>query len=52
MNYTENFDGIKLDVQAVDITISDTVQQEIRGYAGAPALPYFRNQLGRCLSGR
>lgn len=30
MNYTENFEGIKLDVQAVDITISDTVQQEIR----------------------
>ena len=30
MNYTENFNGIKLDVQAVDITISDNVQQEIR----------------------
>jgi putative sigma-54 modulation protein len=30
MNYTENFDGIKLDVQAVDITISDSLQQEIR----------------------
>jgi putative sigma-54 modulation protein len=30
MNYTENFDGIKLDVQAVDITINDDVQQEIR----------------------
>ena len=30
MNYTENFEGIKLDVQAVDITIGDTVQQEIR----------------------
>lgn len=30
MNYTENFEGIKLDVQAVDITISDEVQQEIR----------------------
>ena len=30
MNYTENFDGIKLDVQAVDITISDDVQKEIR----------------------
>ena len=30
MNYTENFEGIKLDVQAVDITIADKVQQEIR----------------------
>lgn len=30
MNYTENFDGIKLDVQAVDITISDALQQSIR----------------------
>ena len=30
MNYTENFEGIKLDVQAVDITISDDIQQEIR----------------------
>lgn len=30
MNYTENFEGIKIDVQAVDITISETVQQEVR----------------------
>ncbi|HRK53398.1 MAG TPA: ribosome-associated translation inhibitor RaiA [Cyclobacteriaceae bacterium] len=30
MNYTENFEGIKLDVQAVDITISDNLQQSIR----------------------
>jgi ribosomal subunit interface protein len=30
MNYTENFEGIKMDVQAVDITISKTVQQRIR----------------------
>ena len=30
MNYTENFDGIKIDVQAVDINISDDVQQRIR----------------------
>ena len=30
MNYTENFEGIKIDVQAVDITISDDIQQEIR----------------------
>ena len=30
MNYTENFEGIKLDVQAVDIEIGDDVQEEIR----------------------
>ncbi len=30
MNYTENFEGIKLDVQAVDITITNDIQQEIR----------------------
>ena len=30
MNYTENFEGIKIDVQAVDITISDGIQQRIR----------------------
>ena len=30
MNYTENFEGIKLDVQAVDIDISNDIQQEIR----------------------
>ena len=30
MNYTENFEGIKLDVQAVDISISDDLQQNIR----------------------
>ena len=30
MNYTENFEGIKIDVQAVDISISDDVQQFIR----------------------
>jgi ribosomal subunit interface protein len=30
MNYTENFEGIKLDVQAVDITVSDEVQQAVR----------------------
>lgn len=30
MNYTENFEGIKVDVQAVDITISDDIQQNIR----------------------
>ena len=30
MNYTENFQGIKIDVQAVDITIGDELQQRIR----------------------
>ncbi len=30
MNYTENFQGIKIDVQAVDITIPDDVQQALR----------------------
>ena len=30
MNYTESFEGIKLDVQAVDMTISDGLQQSIR----------------------
>lgn len=30
MNYTESYKGIKLDVQAVDITISDDLQQSIR----------------------
>ena len=30
MNYTENFEGIKIDVQEVDISISDKVQQGIR----------------------
>jgi putative sigma-54 modulation protein len=30
MNYTENFEGIKIDVQAVDISIGQDVQQRIR----------------------
>lgn len=30
MNYTENYEGIKIDVQAVDITIQDELQQRIR----------------------
>ncbi len=30
MNYTENFEGIKIDVQTVDISISDDLQKEIR----------------------
>jgi ribosomal subunit interface protein len=30
MNYTEHYEGIKLDVQAVDITISDALQQGVR----------------------
>ena len=34
MNYTGNFEGIKLDVQAVDIDISENIQQEILGTIG------------------
>lgn len=34
MNYTENFEGIKLDIQAVDITITDDLQQSIRDMIG------------------
>ena len=34
MNYTENFDGIKIDVQAVDITIDNDLQQSIRDMIG------------------
>ena len=34
MNYTENFKGIKLDIQAVDITITDDLQQSIRDMIG------------------
>lgn len=34
MNYTENFEGIKLDIQAVDITISDEIQETIRKMIG------------------
>lgn len=30
MNYTENYEGIRLDVQAVDITISEDLQQHVR----------------------
>lgn len=30
MNYTENFEGIKLDVQAVDINVDEQTQQRIR----------------------
>ncbi len=30
MNYTENFEGIKLDVQAVDIDVDASVQGRIR----------------------
>lgn len=30
MNYTENFDGIKLDVHAADIEINSKMQEEIR----------------------
>ena|SRR5665811_418965 len=30
MNYTENYRGIKIDVQSVDLDITEPVQQEIR----------------------
>jgi putative sigma-54 modulation protein len=30
MNYTENYRGIKLDVQGVDLTLKDSVQETIR----------------------
>ncbi|MGB1040894.1 MAG: HPF/RaiA family ribosome-associated protein [Flavobacteriales bacterium] len=30
MNYTENFEGIKIDVQAVDVPVGVTLQNEIR----------------------
>ena len=30
MIYTENFEGIKMDIQAVDVTVSDKLQQSIR----------------------
>ena len=30
MNYTEQFEGIKMDVQTVDLSISDELQQQIR----------------------
>jgi len=30
MNYTEQFEGIRMDIQAVDITINDELQQKIR----------------------
>ena len=30
MNYTEHFEGIKLDIQAVDLTIDQEIQQNIR----------------------
>lgn len=31
MNYTQNLDGIKLDIQTVDLTISEELQQKVRG---------------------
>ncbi|MBW7935652.1 MAG: HPF/RaiA family ribosome-associated protein [Flavobacteriales bacterium] len=30
MNYTENYEGIKLDVQAVDFEVAEMVQERIR----------------------
>ncbi|GJM28400.1 MAG: hypothetical protein DHS20C17_10350 [Cyclobacteriaceae bacterium] len=34
MNHTENYEGIKLDIQTGEIPISDDVQQEIRDAIG------------------
>ena len=34
MNYTEKFEGIKLDIQAADIAITDDLQQSIRNMIG------------------
>ena len=34
MNYTENFEDIKIDVHAVDVDISDDMQQQIRNTIG------------------
>ncbi|WP_114751672.1 HPF/RaiA family ribosome-associated protein [Pleomorphovibrio marinus] len=31
MNYTENYKGVKIDVQAPTVDISDAIQEEIRG---------------------
>ncbi|MDX5346875.1 MAG: HPF/RaiA family ribosome-associated protein [Hymenobacteraceae bacterium] len=30
MNYTENYEGIKIDVEAVGTSLSDTIQQSVR----------------------
>ncbi|MEO7264467.1 MAG: HPF/RaiA family ribosome-associated protein [Ferruginibacter sp.] len=30
MNYTENLDGIKMDIQTVDLTISEELQHNVR----------------------
>jgi len=30
MNYTENYKGIKVDIQSVDLNVGDSVQQEVR----------------------
>lgn len=34
MNYTESIEGIKLDVQVVDTTVTDDMQQSIRDTIG------------------
>jgi putative sigma-54 modulation protein len=31
MIYTEQFEGIKLDIQTVDLSINDKIQQRVRG---------------------
>jgi len=30
MNYTENYKGIKVDIQSVDLNVGDAVQEEVR----------------------
>lgn len=34
MNYTENYEGIRIDVQAVDVTIPEALQERIREMIG------------------
>jgi putative sigma-54 modulation protein len=43
MNYTENYRGIKIDVQSVHLDIGEPVQQEIR--AGIDKLSRFTNDI-------
>lgn len=43
MNYTENYKGIKIDVQAVNFDISNAVQEEIR--ASIDKLSRFTNNI-------
>ncbi|MDX5478595.1 HPF/RaiA family ribosome-associated protein [Fontibacter flavus] len=43
MNYTENYKGVKIDVQAVNLDISEAVQAEIR--ASIDKLSRFTNNI-------